>query len=342
MNDMFSFERTEWDLLLDSVKPGSSLSAVRLLAALEAADESEVEETLDELVRRKISLDISSLPADYGAGEMEKRLRFEAQLPSGADMLRCLEGSDPLRLYLEELAATPAQGDLLLLAQESAKGDAAAQHKLLNLYLHRSVEVACEYTGRGVLLQDLIQEAGLGLWQAILQYENGDFELQADWWIRQSIARIVLLQARESGVLHAMQKNMEAYRRADKQLLGELGRNATMEEIAFALGLTAEQADVIRDMILNASAMEKAKQPIKEHQAEDEQAVEDTAYFQSRQRVNEMLSLLSEQEACVLSLRFGLEGGVPMTAEAVAEKLGLTANAVVAAETNALNKLRNE
>ena len=87
--------------------------------------------------------------------------------------------------------------------------------------------------------------------------------------------------------------------------------------------------------------MEKVKQTEKQ-QPEDEQAVEDTAYFQSRQRVNEMLSELTEQEAKILSLRFGLEGGVSMTAEAVSEKLGLSAEAVVAAEAAALHKLRNE
>ena len=98
MNDMFSFERAEWELLLDAVKPGSSLSAMRLLSALETADEEAVEETLGVLLQRGVTLDISMLPEDFGGGEMEKRLRFEAQLPQGAKILGALEESDPLRL----------------------------------------------------------------------------------------------------------------------------------------------------------------------------------------------------------------------------------------------------
>lgn len=341
MNDMFSFERSEWELLLETVKPGGSLSAVRLRSALEAEDDFAVEEALEALAAHRISIDISALPEDFGSGELEKRLRFEAQLPAGALMLCHLEEGDPLRLYLEELASMPAQGDPVLLCERLASGDKSVQQPVLNLFLHRAVEIAGEYTGRGVLMLDLIQEAGLGLWQAVLQYEGGSFEAFADWWIRQSICRLVILQARENGVLRSMQKNMEAYQEADKHLLTELGRNATMEEIAVELGVTPEQADVIRDMILNAAAMEKAKKPQPEQQPEDSQAVEDTAYFQSRQRINELLSALTEQEAKILSLRFGLEGGIPLTAEAVSDRLGLSAQEVVAVEAAALNKLRN-
>lgn len=342
MNDMFTFERPDWELLLDSLRPANQLSAVLLLSVLEPEDEQSVEDALESMTQRQITLDVSSLPMDFGAGEMEKRLRFEDALPRNEKMLLALEDGDPLRLYLEELAATPAQGDTNILSQRLLKGDEAASQLLLNLHLHRAVEIAREFTGRGVLLLDLIQEAGLGLWQGILQYDGGDFESHIDWWIRQGIARVVFLQARESGVLRNMQSNMEAYRQADKRLLTELGRNATMEELAMELGITPEQADVIRDMILNASAMEKMKQKPEEATAEDEQAVEDTAYFQSRQRVTEMLSALSQQEAQIIALRFGLEGGAPMTAEAVAEKLGMSAEQVVAAEAAALEKLRNE
>lgn len=341
MNDLFSFGRADWEHLIDALRPGSSVSALRMLNALEAESEEGVDDALEALAQKRVALDISMLPQDFGSGEQEKRLRFEAKLSESADMISLLEDTDPLRLYLEELAATPAQGDVNILCQRLLQGDETVQPLLMNLYLHRVVDIAKEHTGKGVLLLDLMQEGGLGLWQAILKYKGGDFDAHADWWIRQSIACVILRQARESGVLRSMQSSMEAYRQADKRLLTELGRNATIEELAVELGITPEQVDVIRDMILNASAMEKAKAPVKEQEPEDEQAVEDTAYFQSRQRVDEMLSDVSELEAKILSLRFGLDGKPPMTAEKVGQTLGLTADEVVAAEAAALQKLRN-
>lgn len=341
MNDMFSFEPTPWELMLNSLQPGSTLSAVRFLSALEAEDETVLDQAFSDLTDKKITLDISVLPSDFGSGETEKQLRREAKLRFSGDLIASLEETDPLRMYLEELARTPAQGDPKLLAEALLDGDENAASKLANLYLNRAVELAFAYTGRGVLLVDLIQEASLGLWQGILQYEGGDLDATLDWWITQSIARTVTLHARENGVLRTMRANMEAYRQADQRLLTQLGRNATMEEIAVEMGLSAEQADLIRDMILNASAMEKAKQPPKTDDEED-QAVEDTSYFQSRQRVSEMLATLTDLEARILTLRFGLEGGKPETCQAVGAKLGLSADEVITIEAAALAKLRNE
>lgn len=342
MNDAFIFERPDWELLLDTVQPGGSLSALRFLSALESESDAAFEEAYEALLQKGISLDISRLPLDYGSGELEKQLRREEKLVRSGGLPGGLEETDPLRLYLEELARTPAQGDPAVLTEQLLQGDEAAAQKLANLYLYRAVEIAQEYTGRGVLLLDLMQEASLGLWQGILQFTAGDLERHIDWWIRQSVLRPVLQQAREKGVARNLQKSMEAYRQADRRLLTELGRNATIEEIAVALGMTPEQADVIRDMIQNAADMEKTKHPPKADEAEDSQAVEDTAYFQSRQRIAEMLATLSETEARLLTLRFGLDGAAPATPEAVGVKLGLTAEQVVAMEGAALNKLRNE
>jgi len=342
MNDMFTFERADWELLLDSLEPGSTLSALRLLTVLEHGDEAVADEVLNALLDKRITLDISRLPKDYGSGEMEKSLRREENLARSGDLLNALDASDALRLYLEELGRTPAQGDPVLLAQHILGGDETAGQKLVNLYLHRVVDIAKEYTGRGLLLLDLMQEGNLGLWNGILQYTGGDFEAHIDWWIRQTICRQILLQARENGVLRNMQLHMEAYRQADQRLLTQLGRNATVEEIALELSIDAEQANVVHDLIQTAAAMEKAKKPVPDEEPEEQQAVEDTAYFQSRQRIAELLSTLSETEEQVLSLRFGLENGVPASPETVGEELGMSPDAVVAMEAAALAKLRNE
>lgn len=340
MNDMFVFERTEWELLLDSLRPGDKVSALRLLSALEAEEQDVVDEVLEELNQRQITMDISMLPEDFGSGEMENRLRFEATLPCGSDMIPLLDENDPLRLYLEEMACVPAQGDSSLLADKLLAGDGNAADLLLNLHLHYAVDQARLFTGKGILMLDLIQEASVGLWRAIKQYSGGDLESQILWWIQQTISCAVFVQARENGVLSTMKNAMEAYRNADRALLAELGRNATIEEIALRLGTTAEQTDVIRDMVSNAAAMEKVKAPEAAPTEEDEQAVESTAYFQSRQMVDEMMSMLTQEQARVIALRFGLEGGTPMTAEAVGERLGMSAEAVVAVEAAALDKMR--
>lgn len=342
MNDVFSFERPDWELLTDALQPGSTLSAVQFLAALESEDEAGAEEAFEVLCEKKITLDLSRLPRDYGSGELEKQLRREEKLAAGGDLLRWLEEGDPLRLYLEELAQTPAQGDPIVLQDDLLAGDPDAGQKLLNLYLYQAVERAKEHTGRGVLLLDLIQEAGLGLWQGILRYEGGNFDSHVDWWIRHSLARVILLQAKENGLLRNMQAEMESYRQADQRLLTELGRNATLEEIALEMGTSVQQADVIRDMLLNAAAMERAKQPSGGEEQDDRQAVEDTAYFQSRQRVGELLSTLSAVEVQVLTLRFGLEGAAPASPEAVSAKLGITPHEVITMEAAALAKLRNK
>lgn len=342
MNDMFTFERQDWELLLDSLQPGGSVSAIRLLTALEPEEESAVEDAFKALMEKGITLDISQLPTSYGAGELENRLRFEERLAAEDNMIPALEETDPLRLYLEELAGIPAQGDTNVLLQRYLQGDDSAAQKLMNLHLYRAVDIAKTYTGKGVLLLDLIQEAGLGLWQGILQYADGDFVTHIDWWIRQSLARVVLLQARQDDTLRSIRQGMEAYRQADQRLLISLGRNATVEEIAVDMGVATEQALLLQDMLQNAAAMEKTHQTTKQEEPEDEMAVEDTAYFQSRQRVAEMLSQLTETEAQVLNLRFGLDGNTPASPETVGLKLGMKPDAVVAMEAAALAKLRKE
>ena len=137
-----------------------------------------------------------------------------------------------------------------------------------------------------------------------------------------------------------MRRALEDYRAVDERLLTELGRNATLEEIAEAMHMTPEQTKTVADMFAAAQLVQKTKQPEPEHTPEDDQAVEDTAYFQMRQRIADLLADLIDREAELLKLRFGLEGGKPMTPEETGRKLGLTPAEVVALEAAALAKLR--
>ena len=341
-DDMFSFGESPWELFARKLEYGSKLSAVRFLTLLEGEGDDTVEDALLTLENRSVALDVADLPRMAAAGELGKRLALEEKLVKQGDFRDSLDPADPLALYLEELAGIPACGDVDLLALDAAEGSESARNMLVNLSLSRVVELAGEYTGRGVLLMDLIQEGSMGLWQGILSCTGEDFEAKRDWWIRQYMAKAVTLQARENGVGAKMRKALEDYSAADRRLLAELGRNPTLEEIAQALNMTPEGAYVIGQMLRSARTAEKTKaaQEPPEETEDDSRHVEDTAYFQMRQRIEEMLSAVTEQEARVLTLRFGLEGGMPMDPVKTGEKLGLTADEVVKMEAAALAKMR--
>ena len=328
---------------LASVPDGGTVKAQALLTALAGAGEDAWEQVLTDLDLRRITLDISCLPVQELEGEAALRLRREQTLAQQGDLLTALEETDPLRLYLEELAAIPAAGDPQMLAMELAAGNTQVSERLVNLMLHRVVEQALAHTGRGVLLLDLIQEGSLGLWQGILSYEGGDIESVCDWWIAQYMAKAVLQQALSGGLGQKLREGLKDYVDVDQRLLTELGRNPTEEEIAQAMHISTREAAVYADMLRTAQArrrVEDAREPA-ESAPEDEQAVEDTAYFQSRQRILELLSQLTEQEARLISLRYGLEGGLPLSPEQTGARLGMTAEEVVAMEAKALSKLRN-
>ena len=339
----FDFEESPWLLTLDTLRSGSRIGAARFLTLMEGEEEDALTDAFRDMEERRIVLDISDLP-DLGAvGEAAVRLRREEQLVKQDALPSALDENDPLRLYLEELASIPVCGDETVLAMEAAAGKESAREQLLNLSLSHVVELAKAHTGKGVLLLDLIQEGSLGAWQAISSYESGDFAQHRDWYIRQAMAQVITMQARQNGVGQKMRRAMEDYRNVDERLLGDLGRNATLEEIALEMHISPEEAEVVRDTLDSARLLSQARaaNAPKEEEPEDEQHVEDTALFQMRQRITDLLSGVSEADAKLLTLRFGLEGGLPLTPEETGRKLGLTPEEVVAREAAALSKLRN-
>ena len=340
----FTFEDALWEQALDAMQPGEEISALKLMSLLEDEDEDGAMEALDAMAQKGIGLDLKDLPNLPTGGNMALRLREEAQLVASGKLLTGLSENDPLRLYLEELAATPAAGDADLLAQQYLNGDESAGQMLVTLSLSRVVELAQKLAGQNVLLLDLIQEGSMGLWQGILCYTGGDFATHRDWWIRQALNRVVFLQARSGDLGQKLRQGMEDYRDMDQKLLYDLGRNPTLEEIAEAMHVESREAAVYADMLAMARTRQQvdAAMEEKEPEPEDDQAVEDTAYFQMRQRITELLSTLSEEDAQLLTLRFGLEGGLPMSPEEAGKKLGLTPQEVVTREANALMKLRQQ
>lgn len=339
----FTFGESPWEKYVDSLTPGSSASAATLLALLESEEDTSLEDVLEQLEEAGIGLDISDLPKPGAVGEAALRLRQEEQLAAQGLNLDTLEETDPLRLYLEEVAGTPAAGDPQLLAERCAAGETDAQVALTNLGLSRVIAAARDYVGRGVLLLDLIQEGSLGLWQSIQNYECGNFEEQSNRLIRFYMEKTVALQAEASGLGQKMRQALEDYRAVDERLLSDLGRNPTLDEIAEELHMTVDAAAAVGKTLENARLLAQARKPEEPEEAEiaETQAVEDTAYFQMRQRINDLLSGLESQDAKLLSLRYGLEGGKPMTAEEAGRKLGMTSQEVIAREAAALAKLRN-
>ncbi len=343
MND-FVFEQAPWEAYLRSCKNGSVISGWNLISMLEDEEDDAVEDAFSILTVKKLQLDLSGLPQMSAGSNTAQRLQQEREYVTGGLKTALMEETDPLRLYLEEIAAAPACGDEKLLAEQLSSGDQRAAQRLTELGLSRVVEIAAEYAGQAVLLLDLIQEGNIGLWEAISGYRGGDYAAQRDEAIRSSVLKAIVLQARSNGISQKMKKALQDYRAADQHLLTKLGRNPGLEEIAQEMHISLEQAQTIEKTMADNLLLQKAEKLAapKEETAEDELPVEDTAYFQMRQRISEMMSVLDEQEARILTMRFGLEKGLPMSAEEVAKALGITTAAVTACETAALSKLRAE
>lgn len=339
---------TELDIILDEqpcerllqqLPEDSRISSAQLLTAWEGASEEQVEDSLELLKEKRIQPDISDLPKMPMDDAAAQRLRMEEQLARQEDLRQGLDANDPLRVYLEELASIPAAGDPEVLCLSLEKE--GVQERLLNALLGRAVKVASDYTGRGVLLMDLIQEASLGLWEGIGCYESGDIYAHCDWWMHHHLSVAVILQARSAGLGQKLRQTMEDYRSVDEKLLAELGRNPLPEELAEALHISLSELQTLATMVYNARKLDKVHTPKPEQlPQEEDQAVEDTAYFQMRQRIQDLLSGLDSRDAQLLTLRYGLEGSLPMEPAQVAVKLGMTAREVIEREAAALAKLR--
>lgn len=352
MNLDITFEESPWESYIRGLQENEVIDGEYVLALMESETEEAFEEALQWIEDSDHWLDISNLPKVSYSGENGLRLRREAEFVKKGMQPANLEETDPLRLYLEELAGIPVCGDVILLADKLAEGNRqnrntdSIRNQLVNLFLSRVVKLSGEYTGRGVLLLDLIQEGSIGLWKAteVFVGQGIHFERICDWWIRFYMGKAVLLQARSSGVGQKLRTALEDYRAVDERLLGDLGRNPTQEEIAQELHMTVEETGLVKKMLDNARLLAQAKQPEETEEAEEEedQAVENTALFQMRQRILDMLSGLDETEQKLLTLRFGLEGSLPLNPEDTGKRLGLTPDEVVAREAAALIKLREK
>ena len=350
MDNMFDFGDSPVDLLEQSLHAGDVLPASKLLSVMDGQSEWELYEVLDRLQAKGVTVALDRLAVPVCNADTALRLRREEQLVKSGSLPGDLEANDPLRLYLEELAQVPVYGDLAVLeaelvrANQNGHTEDAVYQRVFEHCISRAVEIAGEYVNQGVLLADLIQEGSTGLWSDLPTYSGGGLAQFRDDSLRRHMQRAILAQAHAAGVGQKLRQDLEDYRNVDERLLTELGRNPTLEEIAEAMHMDSEQAAMVAAMVENARSLHRAKHPESTEvmPEEEDQAVEDTAYFQMRQRITELLSVLPAEDAKLLTLRYGLEGGVPLTPQQTGAKLGMTPEEVVAAEAAALSKLRTQ
>ena len=260
---------------------------------------------------------------------------------------------DPVRMYLKEIGKIPLlTGDEeVKLAKRMESGDEIAKKKLAEANLRLVVSIAKRYVGRGMLFLDLIQEGNLGLMKAVekFEYRKGfKFSTYATWWIRQAITRAIADQARTIRIPVHMVETINKLVRVQRQLVQELGRDPTPEEIGKEMDLDVER---VREIMKIAQEPVSLETPIGEEEDshlgdfipdEDVLAPADAATFTMlREQLIDVLDTLTPREQKVLRLRFGLDDGRARTLEEVGKEFDVTRERIRQIEAKALRKLRH-
>ena len=276
--------------------------------------------------------------------EVEK---IDLSVPDGVSI------EDPVRMYLKEIGKVPllSAEEEIELAKRMELGDQEAKKRLAEANLRLVVSIAKRYVGRGMLFLDLIQEGNLGLIKAVekFDYRKGyKFSTYATWWIRQAITRAIADQARTIRIPVHMVETINKLIRVSRQLLQELGREPTPEEIAKEMDMPVER---VREILKISQEPVSLETPIGEEEdshlgdfIQDDNVpvpADAAAFTLLKEQLEEVLGTLTEREQKVLTLRYGLEDGRARTLEEVGKEFNVTRERIRQIESKALRKLRH-
>ncbi len=322
--------------------------------------EQEIEDALSELELdadqiEKIHDNFEALGIDI-VGDIEQEIKKIEISEEDLEDLSVPEGinvDDHVRMYLKEIGKVPllSADEEIEFARLMAEGDEEAKKKLTEANLRLVVSIAKRYVGRGMLFLDLIQEGNLGLIKAVekFDYTKGyKFSTYATWWIRQAITRAIADQARTIRIPVHMVETINKLIRVSRQLLQELGREPSPEEIAKEMGMSLEK---VREIMKIAQEPVSLETPIGEEEDshlgdfipdDDAPAPSEAASFMLlKEQLMDVLNTLTPREEKVLRLRFGLEDGRARTLEEVGGVFDVTRERIRQIEAKALRKLRH-
>lgn len=288
--------------------------------------------------------------------DADLKIGLDSSLNDDLEIALSTEGiaiDDPVKIYLKEIGRVPllSAEEEIELAERMAKGDPYARKRLSEANLRLVVSIAKRYGGRGMQFLDLIQEGNLGLIKAVEKFDHTKgfkFSTYATWWIRQAITRAIADQARTIRIPVHMVETITKVKKVSSQLLHENGHDATPDEIAEKLEMPVER---VREIMRIAQDPVSLETPIGEEEDShlgdfipDDDApapAEAASLILLKEQLNEVLSTLTEREAKVLKLRFGLEDGQSRTLEEVGKEFEVTRERIRQIEAKALRKLRH-